>query len=301
MLACTLIVAAVAGCSGGGAAGGGAAGGGAAGGGAAGGGAAGGGAAPGSATTGEVGSSGVAAGGGAGNPTGNTTDPAPSTPLPTLTVGGASSLTDVFEDVAARFTDTTGIPVRLTFAGSSTLAEQIRNGAPIDVFASAGPALMTSLASERLVTDVTGFATNSLTIAVPAGNPGGVNGPADLPRVSLVVCAEQVPCGAAAAEVIARNRLAVRPVSYEPDARSVLMKIRTDEADAGLVYVTDVAAAADEVQRVPIPAETNAMTTYQAAVTAESDSRQAAAQFVRFLAEPQAQALLAEAGFGPPP
>ena len=223
------------------------------------------------------------------------------TPAPaTLTVGGASSLTDVFTDIAEQFTDATGIPVRLTFAGSSTLAEQIRNGAPIDVFASAGTAVMAPLQAERLATGVTDFATNSMTIAVPAGNPGGVNGPADLPQVSLVVCAEQVPCGAAAAEVIARNRLDVQPVSYEPDARSVLMKIRTDEADAGLVYVTDVAAAHDEVQGVPIPADTNATTTYQAGVAAESDSPEAAAQFVSFLAEPQAQAVLADAGFGPP-
>lgn len=225
---------------------------------------------------------------------------APTPPPATLTVGGASSLTDVFTDIAEQFTDATGIPVRLTFAGSSSLAEQMRAGAPIDVFASAGAAVMTPLAVERLVTDVTDFASNSMVIAVPTGNPAGVNGPADLARVSLVVCAAQVPCGAAAAEVIERGGLDVRPVSYEPDSRSVLMKIRTDEADAGLVYVTDVAAAADEVQGVPIPAEANATTDYQAAVAAESDNPEAATQFVRFLAEPRAQAVLADAGFGPP-
>ena len=266
MLACTLLAVAVAGCS-----------------------------------SGAAGGTGAAGGSGA---TGAATAPAPGSSAPaspTLTVGGASSLTDVFTDIAEQFTDTTGTPVRLTFAGSSSLAEQIRNGAPIDVFASAGAAVMAPLQAERLAAGVTDFATNSMTIAVPDGNPAGVNGPADLPRVSLVVCAEQVPCGAAAAEVIDRNGLDVRPVSYEPDARSVLMKIRTDEADAGLVYVTDVAAADGEVLGVPIPAETNATTTYQAAVAAESDNPGAAARFVRFLAEPQAQAVLADAGFGPPP
>ena len=240
----------------------------------------------------------------AGCSAGSASDPVAgsATPEPAiLTVGGASSLTDVFTDIAEQFTDTTGIPVRLTFAGSTSLAEQIRSGAPIDVFASAGAAVMAPLQAERLATDVTDFASNSMTIAVPNGNPAGVNGPADLARVSLVVCAEQVPCGAAGAEVIERNRLDVQPVSYEPDSRSVLMKIRTDEADAGLVYVTDVAAADGEVQGVPIPAEANATTTYQAAVAAESDSPEAAARFVRFLAEPQAQAVLADAGFGPPP
>ena len=218
-----------------------------------------------------------------------------------ITVGAASSLTDVFEEIIADFTAATGVPVRSTYAGSSTLAEQLRNGAPIDVYASAGTQVMAPLRSEGWVDDVTDFATNSLIIAVPSDNPGGVVALADLARVGVVVCAEQVPCGKATTDLFTRAELVVSPVSYEPDARSVLMKIRTDEADAGLVYVTDVAAAEDEVDGVAIPVEVNPTTTYQAAVTQETANTQSAARFVRFLTEPRAQALLAEAGFGPPP
>lgn len=220
---------------------------------------------------------------------------------PTLTVGAASSLTEVFAGIAEEFTESTGIPVRLAFAGSSAVAEQIRGGAPIDVFASAGAAAMAPLVAERLVTDVTDFATNSLTIAVPRGNPGGVTGLTDLPRVSVVVCAVQVPCGTATAALFERNSIDARPVSNEPDARSVLMKIRTDEADAGVVYVTDVVAAGDEVDDVTVLPTANVSTTYQAAVVVESQRTASAAAFVRFLAEPKAQAALAQAGFGPPP
>lgn len=219
----------------------------------------------------------------------------------TLTVAAASSLTDVFATIVEEFSAATGVPVRTTYAGSSTLAEQIRAGAPIDVFAAAGPTVMTPLAQEQLVTDLRDFATNSLMIAVPTGNPGSVRGLADLTGVSVVVCAEQVPCGTSARQLLANNDLDVQPASYERDARAVLMKIRTDEADAGLVYVTDVAAAADEVEGVEIPVEANVSTTYQVAVVADSPVPDEAAQFVEFVNTPAAQAALASARFGPPP
>lgn len=239
------------------------------------------------------------AGGGSANPA-RQTDGGSSPTSASITVAAASSLTEVFEQIAADFTAATGVAVRTTYAGSSALAEQIRNGAPIDVFASAGATVMTPLAEEQLVRDVTGFATNSLTIAVPSGNPGGVTGLADLPRVGVVVCAQQVPCGTATEELFARNGIAAAPVSYEPDARSVLMKIRTDEADAGVVYATDVPVAAGEVSEVAIPPEANVGTAYEAAVVAESPNGNAAEEFVRFLAGRQAQAALAQAGFGAP-
>lgn len=219
-------------------------------------------------------------------------------PPPTITVAAAASLTDVFEIIGTEFTKSTGIPVTFSFAASSAIAEQIRGGAPIDVFASAGPTAMAPLVAEQLVNGVADFATNSLTIAVPVGNPGGVTGLAVLTRVSVVVCQEQVPCGVATLRLFKQNALSVSPVSFEPDVRSVLTKIATDEADAGLVYVTDVAAAGSRVEAVAIPADANVSTTYQAGVIAESGSAEAAA-FVAFLTGPEAQAALAAAGFGP--
>lgn len=216
----------------------------------------------------------------------------------TITVGAAASLTDVFEQIAADFTATSGIEVTYSFAASSALAEQIRGGAPLDAFASAGTSAMEPLASEQLVTGVTDFASNSLIIAVPGGNPGGVTGLADLACVSVVVCEEQVPCGVATTKLLETNSLTISPVSFEPDVRSVLGKIVTDEADAGIVYATDVLGR-DAVESVAIPDDANVSTTYQAAVVADSGNSDAARAFVDYLRGSAAQAILADAGFRP--
>ena len=222
-------------------------------------------------------------------------------PADSITVAAASSLTDVFEVIGAEFTRSSGIQVTFSYAASSAIAEQIRGGAPIDAFASAGATSMDPLVTERLVTGMADFATNTLMIAVPSGNPGGVMGLADLSRVSVVVCQEQVPCGVATATLFEQNSITVTPVSFEPDVRSVLTKIETDEADAGLVYVTDVAAGGGTVDGVAIPTDANVTTTYQAAVVAESRNADAAAAFVAFLNGAEAQAALAAAGFAPAP
>jgi len=216
----------------------------------------------------------------------------------TITVGAASSLTDVFEQIATDFTEANpDVIITFSFAASSTLAEQIRGGAPLDVFASAGRTAMEPLVAEGLVTGVADFATNALQIATPPGNPAGVTGLADLPNVSVLVCEKQVPCGVAAMELFERNSLAVSPVSFESDVRSVLTKIEADEADAGIVYVTDVIAAGAKVVGIAIPSDANVTSIYQAAVVAESARADAAARFVAFLTGPQAQAALAAAGF----
>lgn len=220
---------------------------------------------------------------------------------PTITVAAAASLTDVFEVIGTEFTQATGIPVAFSFAASSAIAEQIRGGAPIDVFASAGKASMEPLVAEQLVTGVADFATNSLVVAVPAGNPAAVTGLGDLSRVSVAVCQEQVPCGAATVKLFEQNALAVTPVTFEPDVRSVLTKVETDEVDAGIVYVTDVASAGDLVEGVTIPSDSNVTTLNQAAIVAASDNAEAAAAFIAFLNGPEAQAALAAAGFAPAP
>lgn len=221
-------------------------------------------------------------------------------PSPTITVAAAASLSNVFESIGSEFTAQTGIGVSLSFAGSSAIAEQIRGGAPIDVFASAGPGSMTPIVEEQLVRGVVDFASNSLMIAVPPGNPGEVQDLSDLSGVSVVMCQEQVPCGVATTAMLERNSLAITPVSLEPDVRSVLTKVATDEADAGIVYVTDVAASAGAVVGIEIPASANVTSVYQAAVVSESTAADAAAAFVAFLTGETAQQLLADAGFGPP-
>lgn len=219
----------------------------------------------------------------------------------TITVAAAASLTNVFSDVAAAYTaehpETT---ITFSFAGSSAIAEQIRQGAPIDVFASAGVSSMQPIADEGLVTDVTDFATNDLQIAVPPGNPAAVTSLADLSGITLIVCQVEVPCGVAATALFDRNDLDVSPSSYESDVRAVLTKIEADEADAGIVYSTDIVAAGDAVVGIEIPAAANVTTTYQAATVAESGHTDAAASFVAFLTTPQAQQILTAAGFGAP-
>jgi molybdate transport system substrate-binding protein len=243
----------------------------------------------------------LAAAGTACSPSSSDTSASEASPAGSITVAAASSLTDVFEVIGAEFTKSTGNDVAFSFAASSAIAEQIRGGAPLDAFASAGTSSMEPLVAERLVTGVTDFATNTLMIAVPSGNPGGVTGLADLTRVSVLVCQEQVPCGVATATLFELNSITVTPVSFEPDVRSVLTKIETDEADAGLVYVTDVAASDGTVEGVAIPTDANVTTTYQAAVVRESRNADAAAAFVAFLNGAEAQAAFAAAEFAPAP
>lgn len=219
----------------------------------------------------------------------------------TLTVAAAASLTDALTEVGDAFTAANpGVSLRYSFAGSSTIAQQIRQGAPIDVFVSAGTTSMDPVASEGLVIDVADIATNALQIATPPGNRAGVTGLADLERVSVVVCDVEVPCGVAATRLFEQSDLSVQPVSLEPDVRAVLTKVATDEVDAGIVYVTDVRAAGDAVVGIAIPPEANVSTSYQAGVVAESAARDAARAYVSFLTSPAAQAILAAAGFGPP-
>ena len=222
-------------------------------------------------------------------------------PSTTITVGAASSLTDVFAAIGEDFTrDNPDIAVRFSFAGSSAIAEQITEGAPMDVFASAGTTSMQPLIDAGRVGDVSAFAENSLQIAVPPGNPAGVSGLGDLAHVTLLLCQEQVPCGAAAQRLFEKNSLSVSPASLEPDVRSVLTKVEADEADAGIVYVTDVRAAGDSVMGIAIPDEQNVTTLLQAAVVTDSAHRDAALAFVGFLTSPEAQERLAAAGFAAP-
>ncbi len=193
--------------------------------------------------------------------------------------------------------------MRFNFAGSSDLVAQLQQGAPADVLASADTRTMDRAAEDQLLAGPpTTFATNTMTIAVPPDNPAGVATFADLvgPDVLVVVCAPQVPCGAATQEVEANTGITLAPVSEESSVADVLNKVATGEADAGVVYVTDVKGSAGRVTGVPIPAEVNAVTTYPIAVLAAAASPMLAQQFESLVVGAQGQEVLADAGFGTP-
>lgn len=220
----------------------------------------------------------------------------------TLTVLAAASLTDAFTDVAAAFEAAhPGVHVELSFDGSSALATQILGGAPADVFAAADRSNLDKVvdggaaAGEAVV-----FATNALQIVVEQGNPLGVTGLGDLASgLRLALCAPEVPCGRYAAEAFERAGLAVPAASAEENVKGVLTKVALGEADAGIVYVTDVRASAD-VTGVDLPAEHQVPASYPAVALAEAPNPAAAAAFLGYLTEPAAAAILGSYGFGEP-
>jgi molybdate transport system substrate-binding protein len=219
----------------------------------------------------------------------------------TITVSAAASLTDAFTDIGEAFEmQNADINVRFNFAGSSTLAEQINAGAPVDIFAAASPASMQTTIVAGTVRIPLVFATNELAIAVPPGNPAGINDVIDLqaPDVTLIICNEVVPCGAAAVALFELNDLSVRPSSLEPDVRAVLTKVIADEADAGIVYRTDVAAAGGQVEGIAIPDDINVVNEYAIALTA--DAQEGSQAFVDFVLSDQGQQILRTWGFTPP-
>ena len=189
-----------------------------------------------------------------------------------------------------------------SFAGSSALATQITSGAPADVFASASAKNMETVVAAGAASDPQMFAANVMEIAVPPANPGKVTGVDSLASadVKTALCQPQVPCGATAAKVFANAKVTVKPVTLEPDVKSVLSKVQLGEVDAGMVYVTDVLAAGDKVKGVEIPADVNASTSYPIATLTKSANAAAAAAFVDYVLSPDGAAVLAAAGFQQP-
>jgi molybdate transport system substrate-binding protein len=221
-----------------------------------------------------------------------------------ITVYAAASLTSPFQKIADTFQkDHPGTTVKLSFGGSSDLVSQIQNGAPADVFASADTANMDKLTAGHL-TDGTPqpFATNHLEIAVPPGNPAGVHSFADLakPGLQLVVCAPEVPCGAAAQQVAQQAGVTLKPVSEEQSVTDVLAKVTSGEADAGLVYVSDVQAAGKQVDGVPFRESSSVTNTYPIAVVKGSPEAALAREFVAAVTGSGGQRVLRAAGFGKP-
>lgn len=222
----------------------------------------------------------------------------------TITVQAAASLTEAFTVLGERFeAQHPGTEIRFNFAGSSALAQQIIAGAPADVFASADLRQMQRVVDEDLVAGRSRrFASNGLTIAVPRGNPGGVGSLADLadPRLRLVVCAPQVPCGAATRELERQAGVRLHPDSEESDVKDVLAKVQVGEADAGLVYVTDVRTAGGGVEAIGIPQADAARNEYAVAVLADAPHPELARQFVGLVTSDRGRQVLREAGFGTP-
>ncbi|HEV7789640.1 MAG TPA: molybdate ABC transporter substrate-binding protein [Pseudonocardia sp.] len=222
----------------------------------------------------------------------------------TLTVSAAASLTDVFNQLGKTFeSQNPGSGIRFNYGGSSDLAQQIVNGAPADVFAAANTSTMTTVDKAGLIAgrpEV--FVTNVLQIAVAPGDPKGIHTFADLskPDLKVVVCAPQVPCGSATGQVEKATGVALKPVSQEADVRSALSKVSTGDADAALVYVTDVRSSKGKVDGVDFPEASKALNQYPIAVLKNAPRPDLAAKFVALVRGPDGQQVLKNAGFGTP-
>ncbi|WP_435795325.1 molybdate ABC transporter substrate-binding protein [Micromonospora taraxaci] len=219
----------------------------------------------------------------------------------TVTVFAAASLTESFARIGKDFEAANpGSTVTLNLAGSSALANQINQGAPADVFASAAGANMTTVTQAGNADGTPSiFARNQLVIAVPRGNPEGVAGLADLgkPGLKVALCAQQVPCGAAARAALDAAGVALTPATLEQDVKGALAKVKLGEVDAAVVYRTDARAASTNVTGVEFPESAKAVNDYPIVALKDAPNPAGARAFVAYVRSAPAQAVLAEAGF----
>ncbi|MFB4425927.1 molybdate ABC transporter substrate-binding protein [Streptomyces sp. QL37] len=218
-----------------------------------------------------------------------------------LTVLAASSLTDVFKTAGAAYEKKhPGTKVTFSFAGSQELAAQVEQGAPADALVTADTRTMDGLKSETGSPTV--IAKNRLVIATEKGNPEKVENLKDLadPGLKVVLAAPEVPVGRYSRQILDAQKIDVKPVSQEPNVRAVLSKVELGEADAGLVYRTDAATATGKIDAIDIPDAQNAVASYPAATLKTSGNGEAATAFVAWLSTPEAQKILADAGFQKP-
>jgi len=246
-----------------------------------------------------------------------TAQPAPATEVPVVTtelvVMAASSLTDAFNEIADAFEAANPeVEVLPNYASSSSLATQLAEGAPADVFASANFTQMTVAADAgRIEGEPTAFLTNRLTIIVPADNPAGLEDYTDLANagIALVLAAPDVPVRDYSDQSIAlmgdaafQAAVYANLVSEEPNVRQVATKVSLGEADAGIVYTSDVTPdIAGSVLQIPIPDELNVLASYPIAVVEGAPAGDVAQAFVDFVLSAEGQAILAKWGFGPKP
>lgn len=222
-------------------------------------------------------------------------------PSGTVTVFAAASLKESFTALGKQFEkEHPGTEVSFNFGGSDSLAASITGGAPADVFAAASPKTM------KIVSDAgdtaaapTTFVRNQLEIATLPGNPDKIASLKDLTRSGLkvVLCDKTVPCGAAAQKALKASNLTLTPASYEQDVKSALTKVELKEADAAVVYKTDVKAAGDKVQGVEFPESAKAVNDYPIALLKNAPSAEAAKAFIDLVKSAEGQEVLTEAGF----
>jgi molybdate transport system substrate-binding protein len=221
-----------------------------------------------------------------------------------VVVFAAASLTDAFTELGDAFAAANpDASVTFNFAASSELVAQIIEGAPADVYASADVSNMTKLTDAGAnAGDPVTFANNLAQIVVAPGNPLGIAVLEDLEddELILVVCAPEVPCGTYAEEIFRNAGVAPGADSYEENVRAVLTKVTLGEADAGIVYATDVTAAGDEADGVVIPDDVNVVAEYPIAVTSEAPNPEGARAFIDFVLSEQGQTILASYGFTSP-
>lgn len=221
-----------------------------------------------------------------------------------VTVFAAASLTDAFKQIGKDFEAANpGSEVTFNFAGSSALATQINQGAPADVFASAAPANMKTVtdAGNAGGSAVT-FVKNQLVIVVPKGNPKGIKALADLtkPGLKVALCAEQVPCGAAAKKALTAANVSLTPVTLEQDVKQALAKVKLGEVDAALVYRTDAKASAADVEGLEFPESSQAINEYPIVVLKASPNKTGAQAFLAYVLSEQGIKVLTGAGFQKP-
>ncbi len=241
------------------------------------------------------------------NDSGTSSAPGPSSSESSLsgniTVFAAASLTESFTELGKQFESANpGTKVTFSFGASSALAQQINSGAPADVFASASPKNMDQVIDAGGASNPKVFATNKMEIATPPDNPADIASVNDLAKSSVktALCQPQVPCGSVAQQVFTNAKITVKPVTLEPDVKSVLTKVQLGEVDAGMVYVTDVKAAGAKVKGVEIADDVNASTDYPIAALTESGNAAVASAFVELVLSPAGQGVLTAAGFQAP-
>ena len=242
-----------------------------------------------SSTGAATGAASASASGGAGKATGK------------VTVLAAASLQGAFEEIEKTVEkDNPGLDVTFDFQGSQDLVSSLANGNSADVLATANNSTMKTAADQKLVGDQTEFATNVLTLIVPKGNPKKITGlDSSLDGANLVICAPEVPCGEATKKLANALGITLNPVSEEQKVTDVRGKVESGEADAGIVYTTDAAAAKDKTDKIDIP-DGGVVNHYPIAPTAKPENPAGAQVFIDTVTGKAGQEILAKYGFGKP-
>ncbi len=254
-----------------------------------------------------IAASAVAGCGSSSNPGSSATPTASTSSSPALsgsiTVFAASSLKEAFTTLGQQFEAAhPGVKVTFSFAASSALATQIISGSPADVFASASPKNMQQIVTAGDATKPVDFTKNVMEVAVPPANPAHVTSVTDLAKssVKVALCQPLVPCGETAAKVFANAKVVVKPVTLQPDVKSVLTQVELGNVNAGVVYVTDVNAAGTKVKGIQIPDSVNASTEYPIAPISKSSNAATAQAFVAYVLSPAGQSVLTTDKFEKP-